>query len=90
MEIRCQSCGNQNSGFLLPLWSKTTFKLDLGGEIKILHLSPLESLEDKLTDNNVKKEITCKECGNCEVEIVLNEFENNSSISSEQNALEGL
>ena len=90
MEINCQSCGNQNNGFLLPLWSKTTFKINHDGDIKILHLTPLESLEEKITDNRIKREISCKECGSDDVDITLNEFEESSSKGSERNALEGL
>ena len=90
MELICQSCGNQNKNFLLPLWSKTTFKITRDGDIKILHLTPLESLEEKITDNNIKREISCKECGGDDVDITLNEFEESSSMDSERQALEGL
>jgi hypothetical protein len=90
MEIHCLSCGNQNKGFLLPLWSKTTFRIKNDGDIKILHLTPLESLEDKITDNSIKREISCKECGSDDVDITLNEFEESSALDSEKQALEGL
>lgn len=90
MELTCLSCGEHNKGFLLPLWSKTTFKLDEDGSIKILHLTPLESLEDKITDNELNREITCKECGSGDIDIVLNQFEDGKSNNAENEALEGL
>ena len=90
MEIICQSCGNENNGFLIPLWSKTTFKITDEGDLKILHLTPLESLEDKIVDNTIKREISCKKCGSNDVDITLNEFEKSAHTDSEIKALEGL
>ena len=90
MELHCRSCGNRNKGFLLPLWNKTTFRIEPDGDIKILHLTPLESLEEKITDHKCTQEISCKECGGEDVDITLNEFEESSGSDSEKQALEGL
>lgn len=86
MDIYCQSCNNTNKRFLLPIWNKTTFKIETDGDIKILHLSPLESLEDKIADNHVKKDIICRGCGSNDIKIILNEYEDDT----ERNALHGL
>jgi hypothetical protein len=51
-------------------------------------VNPLESLEDKLTDNKSLQEISCKECGSNEVEIIFNEYDNQDE--DEVSALEGL
>ena len=87
MQIECLSCGKSDE-FLLPLWVSTTFKFNEDDTLSILHVKPLESLEDKLTDNNSIREISCKECGSNEVDIVFNEYENQDD--DEVSALEGL
>ncbi|MBC8198414.1 MAG: hypothetical protein H8E60_11090 [Candidatus Marinimicrobia bacterium] len=86
MDIYCQSCKNTNKRFLLPIWNKTTFKIETDGDIKLLHLSPLESLEDKIADNHVKKDIICRGCSSNDIKIILNEYEDDD----ERNALNGL
>jgi hypothetical protein len=45
-------------------------------------------LEEKITDNKSLREISCKECGSNEVDIVFNEYENQDD--DEVSALEGL
>jgi hypothetical protein len=87
MQIDCLSCG-KSSEFLLPLWVATTFKFNEDDTLSILHVKPLESLEDKLTDNKSLREISCKECGSNEVDIVFNEYDNQND--DEVSALEGL
>ena len=87
MQIDCLSCGKSNQ-FLLPLWLSTTFKFNEDDTLSILHVKPLESLEDKLTDNKSLREISCKECGSNEVDIVFNEYDNQDD--DEVSALEGL
>jgi hypothetical protein len=86
MQIECLSCTKSNE-FLLPLWVSTTFKFNDDDTLSILHVKPLESLEDKLTDNKSLQEISCKECGSNEVEIIFNEYDNQDD---EVSALEGL
>jgi hypothetical protein len=87
MQIECLSCGKSDE-FLLPLWVSTTFKFNEDDTISFLHFSQLESLEDKLTDNKSHREISCKECGSNEVDIVFNEYDNQDD--DEVSALEGL
>ena len=70
MRIDCLSCGKSNQ-FLLPLWTSTTFKFNEDGSLSILHVKPLEILEEKITDNKSLREISCKECGSNEVDIYL-------------------
>jgi hypothetical protein len=88
MRIDCQSCGKSNE-FLLPLWVRTTFKFNEDGTLSILHVKPLESLEDKLTDNSSIRELSCKECGSNEIDMVFNEYETEKQ-DMEATALEGL
>lgn len=87
MEIICPVCGNRNRGFIIPVWSKTTFRIEENGDLRILHVTPLESIEDKIAD---RKDITCKECGSEDVEITINEYENLEQSEKELKALEGL
>ena len=87
MQIICQCC-TKSDEFLLPLWVATTFKFNEDDTLSILHVKPLESLEDKLTDNKSHREISCKECGSNEVDIVFNEYDNQDD--DEVSALEGL
>ena len=86
MNITCRSCGRND--VVIPLWVKTTFKFQEGGSISILHVKPLESLEDKLADQD--SEITCKHCGSNDINIVFNEHEQVQSDDKELAALEGL
>jgi hypothetical protein len=86
MQIKCHSCC-QSKEFILGLWACTTFKFNEDDTLSILHVKPLESLEDKLADNISRWEIQCKECGSNEVEIIFNEYDNQDD---EVSALEGL
>jgi hypothetical protein len=87
MQIDCLSCG-ESSEFLLPLWVSTTFKFNEDDTLSIIHLRPLEDMCEKLTDNNSLREISCKECGSNEIDIVFNEYDNQDD--DEVSALEGL
>lgn len=86
MDITCRSCGRNN--VVVPLWVRTTFKFLEDGTISILHVKPLESLEEKLVDEN--SEITCKHCGSNDIRIVFNEHEAVQNQDTELAALEGL
>lgn len=86
MDITCRSCGRNN--VVVPLWVRTTFKFLEDGSISILHVKPLESLEEKLVDEN--SDITCKHCGSNDIRIVFNEHETVQKQDKELAALEGL
>ncbi len=73
---------------MVPLWVRTTFKFLEDGSISILHLKPLESLEEKLVDRD--SEITCKHCGGNDINIVFNQHETMQNHDQEVAALEGL
>ncbi|MBT7092825.1 MAG: hypothetical protein HN936_06245 [Bacteroidetes bacterium] len=45
-------------------------------------------MSEKLTENSSLREISCKECGSNEVDIVFNEYDNQDD--DEVSALEGL
>ena len=86
MLMECQSCGRSNE-FIMPLWARTTFKFNEdGSSLEILHVKPLESLEEKLTDQSL--DLTCKECGSNDIKIIFNEYE--VSDDREKAALAGL
>ena len=86
MDITCQSCGRNDVA--VPLWVKCTFKFLEDGSITILHLTPLEAIEEKLCDQD--SEITCKHCGSNDIKIVFNEHENLQNQDKELAALESL
>ena len=89
MKITCPSCGNPDR-FLVPLWVRVTFKFEDSGAISILHVRPLESLEDKIVDQGQHNQsITCQECGSA-AEIQLNEYESLSEQERQQKAVEQL
>ena len=91
MHIYCPSagCGNKKK-FLIPLWVRCTFRFDDDGNIKILQLKQLESLEEKLAATGKSDfSLTCGECG-APAEIVFNEYEAVSDESAQRSALEGL
>ena len=89
MKITCRSCGN-HSKFLIPLWVRATFKFNEDGTVSILHVKPLESLEEKLTDHGKTSfSLTCQECG-ADANINFNEYEQLDKESSERKALEGI
>jgi len=88
VQITCPSCSNHKH-FLIPLWVRCTFKFCEDGTISILHVRPLESLEEKLADQNRFPALTCKECG-CDAEITFNEYEKTDEEKRQLTALEGL
>lgn len=85
MLMECRSCGRSNE-FILPLWTRATFKFNEDGSLSILHVKPLESLEEKLTDQS--RDLNCKECGSNDIKIIFNEYE--VSDDREKAALAGL
>jgi len=66
-----------------------TFKFTEEGTISILYVKQLESLEEKLTNQNNYPTLTCQECS-ADVEIDFNEFESLDEVQRQQAALEGL
>jgi len=66
-----------------------TFKFTEEGTISILHVKQLESLEEKLTNQNTYPTLTCQECG-AEAEIDFNEYESLDEVHRQSMALEGL
>ena len=88
MTITCPSCGNHKK-FLVPLWVRCTFRFNHDGTISILHVKQLESLEEKLANQNSFPALNCQECG-AEAEIDFNEFESIDNTKRELMALEAL
>ena len=86
MEITCQSCGNHE--IVIAIWMKTTFKFLEDGSISILHVSPMESLEEKLANND--SEMSCKHCGSNDIQIQMNPSEDARNSMNEQAALDSL
>jgi len=68
---------------------RCTFKFCEDGNISVLHTRPLESLEEKLADQNRYPALTCKECGS-DADITFNEYENTNEEQRQLAALEGL
>ena len=63
MRLSCPTCPD-NKSFLVPLWVRATFKVEDNGTVAILHVRPLESLEEKLVEQGkTTLDITCSECG---------------------------
>ena len=63
MRLTCPDCVD-NKAFLVPLWVRATFKVEENGTVSILHVRPLESLEEKLVEHGkTTQDITCSECG---------------------------
>lgn len=89
MIITCPSCGNQRN-FLIPLWVRTTFKFNEDGTIAILHIKPLESLEEKLAaQGKTSFALTCQLCG-ADAEIKFNMFDALEEANAQRKALKGL
>ena len=62
MRLTCPACP-ENKSFLVPLWVRATFKVEDNGTVTILHVRPLESLEEKLVEHGkTNLDITCSEC----------------------------
>ncbi len=85
MKIACNSCENHRK-FLVPLWCRVTFKFTDEGTIQILHIKQLESLEEKLANQNTFPTLHCNECG-AEAEIEFNEYESMETEKREALAL---
>jgi len=66
-----------------------TFRFNDDGTISILHVKQLESLEEKLANQNSFPSLSCRECGS-EAEIDFNEFESIDNTNRELMALEAL
>ncbi len=63
MRLTCPACPD-NKSFLVPLWVRATFKVEDNGTVAILHVRPLESLEEKLVEHGkTTLDVTCSECG---------------------------
>jgi len=62
VKISCSKCGNDKQ-FRLPLWVRATFRFNEDGTISRLHTTPLESLEEKLTNQRLVGSLKCTMCG---------------------------
>jgi hypothetical protein len=54
-------CDNHER-FIIPLWIRATFRFNEDGTISILHTRPLESLEEKLVNQNLQPALKCAIC----------------------------
>jgi len=61
MNIKCTMCDNHER-FIIPLWIRATFRFNEDGTISILHTRPLESLEEKLVNQNIQLALKCAVC----------------------------
>jgi len=61
MKIKCTRCDNRER-FIIPLWIRATFRFNEDGTITILYTRPLESLEEKLVNQNVQPALKCAIC----------------------------
>ncbi len=89
MQIQCRSCDNQKS-FVLPLWTRATFKIEEGGAISILHVRQLEFLEEKLVDQAALAALNCSECGSNDVAVEFGEYGQADQARQELLTLESL
>lgn len=62
MTMKCSVCGNTKK-FKIPLWLRATFCFNEDGTISLLHTMPLESLEEKLTNQKLVQGLKCTMCG---------------------------
>jgi len=88
MQIHCPECSNHRD-FLISLWVRTTFKFNTDGSISILHVRPLEVLEEKLADQFTSGAITCQACGAAAV-VEFNAAEFADRVRAESAAVEAL
>ena len=87
MKLTCPDCAD-NRAFLVPLWVRATFKVEDNGTVSILHVRPLESLEEKLVEHGkTNRDITCSECGGA-ADLSLDE--NRQRLHQEERALASL
>ena len=89
MQIQCRSCHNDKS-FVLPLWTRATFKIEENGSISILHVRQLEFLEEKLIDQASLAALNCSECGSNDIVVELGEYGQADQRRRESLALEEL
>jgi len=68
---------------------RCTFRFNEDGTISILHVKQLESLEEKLANQNSFPALNCCECG-CEANVNFNEFESIDNTKRELMALEAI
>jgi len=61
MNIKCTMCDNRER-FIIPLWIRATFRFNEDGTLTILHTRPLESLEEKLVNQNIQSALKCAMC----------------------------
>lgn len=90
MEFICTQC-KQQQDFVLPLWVDATFTFNKDGTISLLHVQPLESLEEKLTEQatGMPQGITCQHCKS-PAEITLNPFDETTKARMLRQAVEDL
>lgn len=88
MKITCPYCDNTRT-FLIPLWVRCTFKFNEDGTISILHVKQLESLEEKLANQNTFPTLTCQQCGG-DVNVDFNPYESIDEEQRQHQALEAL
>lgn len=88
MQITCD-CGSSSGKFLLPLWVRCTFKIGDDGNLSVLHVRELESLTEKIADQNRLPSLTCQECGS-EAKITYNEYARLDQEKRQMEALRGL
>lgn len=62
MRISCKACGN-DAQFRIPMWVRATFRFNEDGTITLLHTTPLESIEEKLTNQGLVGSLKCSMCG---------------------------
>ena len=89
MRLTCPDCAH-NKSFLVPLWVRATFKVEDSGTVTILHVRPLESLEEKLVEHQkTSLDITCSECGG-PADLSLDETGTDNRMRLEAEALAAL
>ena len=82
MKLTCPDCVD-NKAFLVPLWVRATFKVEENGTVSILHVRPLESLEEKLVEHGkTNLDITCSECGGA-ADLTLDETGNRTHLEDQ-------
>ena len=89
MRLTCPDCP-ENKSFLVPLWVRATFKVEDNGTVSILHVKPLESLEEKLVEQGkTSLAIVCSEC-NGDADLSFEDAVTGSRERLEQQALASL
>ncbi len=88
MNIKCTMCDNRER-FIIPLWIRATFKFNDDGTITILHTRPLESLEEKLVNQNIQPALKCAICKSPAI-VELHSEKNEASEVLQKAAVEAL